>query len=134
LNDLHHFLTGSLQRGHIFNTSLRENLKIANPEALDEELLRITNLLELDAISLDDAIGEFGRPLSGGEIKRIGVARALLSPAKVVILDEPTEHLDRELALRCEERIADECRDKSLIVITHSGWAKSTRTVVIERE
>jgi thiol reductant ABC exporter CydC subunit len=132
--DLHQFITGSLQRGHIFNTSLRENLKIANPDATDEELLRITNALELDAISLDEALGEFGRPLSGGEIKRIGVARALLSPAKIVILDEPTEHLDRELALRCEERIAEECRFKSLIVITHLGWAKSTRTAVIERE
>ena len=132
--DLHTYISASLQRGHIFNTSIRENLKIANPEASDAEILRILTLLELDSISLDEIVGEFGRPLSGGEAKRVGVARALLSRAPIVLLDEPTEHLDHQLAARLETRIAQECRDKSLIVITHSGWAKSTRTVVIERE
>ena len=133
-SDLHTYISASLQRGHIFNTSLRENLKIANPDASDAEIQRILTLLELDAISLDEVVGEFGRPLSGGEAKRVGVARALLSQAPVVLLDEPTEHLDHQLAERLETRIAQECRDKSLIVITHSGWAKSTRTVLIERE
>jgi ATP-binding cassette subfamily C protein CydC len=123
-----------LQRGHIFNTSLRENLKIASPDASDFELQRILTLLELDAIDLDEVVGEFGRALSGGESKRVGVARALLSTSAIVLLDEPTEHLDRQLAERLESRITDECRDKSLVVITHTGWAKSTRTVVIERE
>ena len=134
ISDLHAYISASLQRGHIFNTSLRENLKIANPHAGDAEIQRILNLLELDAISLDEVVGEFGRPLSGGEAKRIGVARALLSPAPIILLDEPTEHLDHQLAERLEVRIAEECRDKSLIVITHSGWPKSTRTVAIERE
>ena len=133
-SDLHTYISASLQRGHIFNTSLRENLKIANPDASDAEIQRILTLLELDAISLDEVVGEFGRPLSGGEAKRVGVARSLLSQAPVVLLDEPTEHLDYQLAERLETRIAQECRDKSLIVITHSGWAKSTRTVLIERE
>jgi ATP-binding cassette subfamily C protein CydC len=134
ISDLHSYISASLQRGHIFNTSLRENLKIANPDASDHELQRILALLELEAISLDEVVGEFGRPISGGEAKRVGVARALLSPASIVLLDEPTEHLDYQLAERLEMRIAEECRNKTLIVITHSGWAKSTRTVVIERE
>jgi ATP-binding cassette subfamily C protein CydC len=133
-SDLHTYISASLQRGHIFNTSLRENLKIANPDASDAEIQRILTLLELDVISLDEVVGEFGRPLSGGEAKRVGVARALLSQAPIVLLDEPTEHLDHQLAERLETRIAQECRDKSLIVITHSGWAKSTRSVLIERE
>ena len=134
ISNLHSYISASLQRGHIFNTSLRENLKIANPEASDLELHRILTLLELESISLDEVVGEFGRALSGGEAKRVGVARALLSQAPIVLLDEPTEHLDHQLATRLETRIMEECRDKSLIVITHSGWAKSTRTVVIERE
>jgi len=134
ISEMHNYISASLQRGHIFNTSLRENLKIANPEATDLEIQRILTLLELDAISLDEVVGEFGRTLSGGEAKRIGVARALLSHAPIVLLDEPTEHLDHQLAARLEIRIADECRNKSLIVITHSGWAKSTRTVLIARE
>jgi ATP-binding cassette subfamily C protein CydC len=132
--DLYHYISASLQRGHIFNTSLRENLRIGNPEASDEDLARVIRILELDTISLDEEIGEFGRPLSGGEAKRLSVARALLSNAPIVVLDEPTEHLDHQLAERLERRITEECLAKSLIVITHSGWAKSTRTVVIERE
>jgi thiol reductant ABC exporter CydC subunit len=134
ISDLHTYISASLQRGHIFNTSLRENLKVANPDVSDADIHRILNLLELEAISLDEVVGEFGRPLSGGEAKRVGVARALLSPAPIILLDEPTEHLDHQLAARLEIRITEECRDKSLIVITHSGWAKSTRTVAIERE
>ncbi len=134
ISNLHQFISASLQRGHIFNTSLRENIKIANPEASDVEIQRILSLLELDAISLDEVIGEFGRPLSGGEAKRVGVARAILSQAPICLLDEPTEHLDHNLAQRLETRITEECRSRSLIVITHSGWSKSTRTVTIERE
>jgi ATP-binding cassette subfamily C protein CydC len=134
IEDLHQYISASLQRGHIFNTSLRENLKIANPQASDTQIQRILTLLELDAIPLDEVVGEFGRPLSGGEAKRLGVARALLSNAPIVLLDEPTEHLDHKLAERLESRIIEECRDRSLIVITHSGWSKSTRTVAIARE
>ena len=134
IRGLNRHIAAALQRGHIFNTSLRENLKIANPSVNDFEMQRILTLLELDAISLSEIVGEFVRPLSGGESKRVGVSRALLSAAPIVLLDEPTEHLDQKLAERLEVRIGDECRDKSLIVITHSGWAKSTRTVVIERE
>ena len=72
--------------------------------------------------------------LSGGEKRRVGLAKLLIANLDLILLDEPTEHLDHQLAERLEMRIAEECRDKSLIVITHSGWAKSTRTVAIERE
>ena len=134
ISDIHHLISGSLQRGHIFNTSLRENLKIGKPDASDAELQRMCDLLELNAIDLDSVLGELGRPISGGEAKRVGVARALLSNAPIVLLDEPTEHLDAGLGARIEERIARECIGRTLIVITHSGWLKSDRTVDIARE
>ena len=134
IGNLHEFLTSSLQRSHIFNTTLRENLKIANPFASDETLEEILELLELQEIPLDTVLGEFGRPLSGGEGKRLAVARALLSPAPILILDEPTEHLDADLALRIEEKIRHVCASRTLIVITHSGWLKSDRRVDITRE
>ena len=133
-DNLYEILASSLQRTHIFNTTLRENLKIANPDATDTELVRILALLELDEIPLDTVLGEFGRPLSGGEGKRVAVARALLSPAPILLLDEPTEHLDDQLALRVEANIRRECSERTLIVITHSGWLKSDRTVDITRE
>jgi thiol reductant ABC exporter CydC subunit len=134
ISDISKVLVSSLQRTHIFNTSLRENLLIANPELADDEIKRVLTLLEINDIPLDTTLGEFGRPLSGGEAKRLSVARALLSSARILILDEPTEHLDTALASRIEDRIRHECRGKTLIVITHSGWLKSDRTVDIERE
>jgi ATP-binding cassette subfamily C protein CydC len=134
VSNLHQILASSLQRTHIFNTTLRENLKIANPDAADEILAEILKLLELQEIPLDTVLGEFGRPLSGGEGKRLAVARALLSPAPILVLDEPTEHLDTDLALRIEEKIRRVCANRTLIVITHSGWLKSDRRVDITRE
>jgi len=131
------WITGSIQSGHVFNTSLRENLKIAAPDATDELLLKTLSIVELDLLvdqmsdGLDTVIGELGRSLSGGEVKRLNLARAFLSPAPVVVLDEPTEHLDSELALRIEDRIC--ALGRTLIVITHSGWNRGTKTLHLLR-
>ena len=122
--NLNNLVTGALQNGHIFNTSLRENLKISGADDFAEVL----TLLELDKLvaelpdGLDTIIGEFGRGLSGGEAKRVVLARTLLSSAPLLVLDEPTEHLDDELAARITARILDKYRDRALLVITHSGW------------
>lgn len=130
-------MTGAIQSSHIFNTSLRENLKIAAPQAKDEELVAVLKRVELDSLlaelsdGLDTVIGQFGRALSGGEAKRLSLARALLSPADVLILDEPTEHLDRDLALRIEKRILE--MDRILIIITHSGWESGSATLHLLR-
>ena len=127
-------ITGTLQHGHIFNTTLRENLKIANAQATDGELQRIIDLLELNSIGLDEILGEFGRTLSGGEAKRLSVARALLAPAPIIILDEPLEHLDYDRSLRIQAAITHECRNRALIVITHSPWLQYSRKLELERE
>lgn len=127
-------IAGTVQRSHIFNTTLRENLKIAAPDCSDEqichalEVVELTELLGELANGLDTQLGEFGRALSGGEAKRLSVARALLSSADVVILDEPTEHLDGELAGRVELAIRKFLADRILIVITHTGWRENDAT------
>ena len=90
--------------------------------------------LELEDISLDELLGEFGRPLSGGEAKRLAVARALLSPAPILILDEPLEHLDYERAGRIEKAIIDLMAGRTLIVITHTPWLQYSRKLQLERE
>lgn len=124
IENLAELATGALQNGHIFNTSLRENLRISGAEDFNEVL----QLLELDKLvaelpdGLDTIVGEYGRGLSGGEIKRFVLARTLLSKAPLLVLDEPTEHLDWELAERITSRILDKYRDRALLVITHSGW------------
>jgi ABC-type transport system involved in cytochrome bd biosynthesis fused ATPase/permease subunit len=134
ISNLSHIIAGSLQQGHIFNTTIRENLRIADQAASDSALQRVLEIVELSGIPLDTVVGEFGRPLSGGEAKRLGLARALLSPASILILDEPTEHLDHELAARIEERVLERYADRILIIITHSGWGKAGRTVTLARE
>ena len=125
ISNISELISGALQNGHIFNTSLRENLKISGTEDFQEVL----SILELDKLvselpdGLDTIIGQFGRRLSGGEAKRVVLARALLSKAPLIILDEPTEHLDPDLAERITQRILSKYQDRALLVITHSGWS-----------
>lgn len=116
---------GALQNGHIFNTSLRENLRISGSEDFTEvlEILELNQLVSELPEGLDTIIGDYGRGLSGGEAKRIVLARALLSKAPLLVLDEPTEHLDPDLADRITARILEKYRDRALLVITHSGWS-----------
>jgi thiol reductant ABC exporter CydC subunit len=134
ISNLPDLLTGALQQSHIFATSVRENLKVANSAASDQQLQRVLDLVELSDISLDTIVGEVGRPLSGGEAKRLSVARALLSRAQIIILDEPTEHIERERAERIEDSIIQACSDRILIVITHSGWLNVGKRVTLTRE
>lgn len=132
--NLEQLISGTLQRGHIFNTSIRENLKIADQSASDGQLHKILKMVELDEIPLDTIVGNFGRTLSGGEGKRLGLARALLSPAPILVLDEPTEHLDAQLAMRIERQVLDHFADRILIIITHSGWGITGRSITLGRE
>jgi len=136
--DLSGLMAGTVQRSHIFNTTVRENLRIANPDVTDEQMLFILTLVELAQLidelpeGLDTLIGDYGRTLSGGEAKRLSVARALLSNADVIILDEPTEHLDSDLAHRIETAVKNFLANRILIVITHSGWVQSDTTVIMK--
>lgn len=128
------WVSASPQNPYIFNTSLRENLKIANGNLDDIELVSVLEELELEYIPLDEVLGEFGRPISGGEAKRISIARAMLSQAPIVILDEPLEHLDSERAVRVQGSIARLARGRTLIVITHTPWLQYSKILKLERE
>lgn len=111
------------QRVHLFSDTLRENLQLAAPQASDEELARtlqnvgLSNLLEQEG--LNAWLGEGGRQLSGGEQRRIGLARALLHPAPLILLDEPTEGLDAETEQRMLQLLREHGKEKTLLVITH---------------
>jgi thiol reductant ABC exporter CydC subunit len=113
------------QDAHIFDSTLAENLRLARPAASDADLreaLRRARLLDW-AESLPDglgtAVGEHGARLSGGERQRLALARVLLADFPVVVLDEPTEHLDEETAAALTHDLLEETRDRTVLLITH---------------
>ncbi|WP_036774242.1 heme ABC transporter ATP-binding protein/permease CydC [Photorhabdus australis] len=112
------------QRVHVFSHTLRENLLLAKPIATDNELetvlkqVGLSNLLETDE-KLNCWMGEGGRQLSGGEQRRLGIARALLHSAPLMILDEPTEGLDADTEQQILSLLHQHCQHKTLIVVTH---------------
>ncbi|AAU37556.1 heme ABC transporter ATP-binding protein/permease CydC [[Mannheimia] succiniciproducens] len=116
------FLT---QRVHTFSDTLRNNLQIANKTKIDDLKMRevlvqvgLAKLLEQKS-GLDLWLGEGGRPLSGGEQRRLGLARILLNESPILLLDEPTEGLDRETERRILRLLMQHSANKTLIMVTH---------------
>lgn len=121
---LRQMMTVVSQRVHIFSSTLRENLLLACPAATDEQLntvleqVGLANLLDNNE-GLNAWMGDGGRPLSGGEQRRLGIARALLHPAPLLLLDEPTEGLDAETEQQILTLLRQHCQHRSLIIVTH---------------
>ena len=113
------------QDSHLFSASIRENVCLARPGASDEdveEALRRARLWPWVAAlpdGLDTAVGEEGRELSGGQRQRLVLARALLADAPVLVLDEPTAHLDPATARALVDDVFAAAGDRSVLLITH---------------
>jgi ATP-binding cassette, subfamily C, bacterial CydC len=108
----------------IFSDTLRQNLLIGNPSATDKQLADVLHQVELSKLlateqGLDLPLGQGGRSLSGGEIRRIGIARALLHNAPLVLMDEPTESLDQQTEQQIIALIKQTCQGKTLLMVTH---------------
>lgn len=120
---LRQMMTVVSQRVHIFNTTLRENLRMVAPASSDEQLVQALEAVDLQALLAGDGLnswlGEGGRQLSGGEQRRLGLARALLHDAPLWLLDEPTEGLDAETERHILALLRQHCENKTLILITH---------------
>lgn len=130
------------QRVHIFSATLADNLRLAKPDADDEELKVVLEKVELDHL-LEGAdlkkalrlwLGEGGRALSGGEQRRLSLARALLHNAPLLLLDEVTEGLDPATEQRIMQLILQHSQDKSVLMITHrlTGLAQMDQIALLE--
>ena len=113
------------QDSHLFSTTIRNNVRLARPEASDQEIrsalaaARIGDWVERLPEGLDTLVGEQGRELSGGQRQRIVLARALLAGAPVLVLDEPTAHLDPSTARELIVDVLEASVDRSVLLITH---------------
>jgi ATP-binding cassette subfamily C protein CydC len=113
------------QRSQLFAASIKQNLLIAKPKALATELDAAIQAAGLDKFisylpeGLDTWVGESGVKVSGGEARRIALARLYLKNAPVLILDEPTEGLDSDTERDVFKALANFARDKTVIMVTH---------------
>ncbi|MFG3192483.1 thiol reductant ABC exporter subunit CydD [Streptomyces omiyaensis] len=113
------------QDAHLFDSSVRENLRLARTDASDEQLreaLRRARLLDwVDGLpeGLDTLVGEHGSKLSGGQRQRLALARALLADFPVLVLDEPAEHLDLSTADALTDDLLRATEGRTTVLITH---------------
>ncbi len=110
---------------HIFASSLRANLALARPDASDDELLAALRDAQLgdwyDGLpdGLDTWLGPAGALVSGGEGRRLALARSLLADQPVLVLDEPTEGLDAATAETVVRDLLDATTSRTVLLLTH---------------
>jgi thiol reductant ABC exporter CydC subunit len=113
------------QDSHLFSASILENVRLGRTEAADDDVERALRRARIwDWVAqLPDGwhteVGEAGRELSGGQRQRIALARALLSDAPVLVLDEPTAHLDPATATELVRDVLGAAGGRSVLLITH---------------
>ena len=115
----------------IFDQTLADNLRIAKPDASDDELyavlerVNLSSWLQAQPKGLATALGEYGMAVSGGQARRIALARLLLSPKAVLLLDEPFAGLDTLSRQKVWQSLVDAQRSRQigiLMISTHQLW------------
>jgi ATP-binding cassette, subfamily C, bacterial CydC len=127
------------QEAHVFDSTIRENLRLACPAASDDELhdvldrVRLTEWVAGLPDGIDTRVGEEGTEISGGQRQRVVLARALLADAPVLVLDEPTAHLDPATAEALMEDVLDAAEERTVLLITHrrEGLARMDEVVAL---
>ena len=110
---------------HVFATTLRENLLLAAPGADDDALRAALHRVRLEdwfaalPRGLDSRLGDGGEPMSGGERRRLAMARALLGDVRVLVLDEPSEGLDEETGARLLADLLDARGGQAVLLLAH---------------
>lgn len=126
------------QRVHLFSATLRDNLLLAVPGAADDVLSAMLEKVGLHKLLEDEGLnswlGEGGRQLSGGELRRLAIARALLHDAPLMLLDEPTEGLDATTERQILDLLEKEMQGKTVLMVTHRlrGLADFDQIIVMD--
>ncbi|MFG2074462.1 thiol reductant ABC exporter subunit CydC [Nonomuraea maritima] len=137
-DDVRAMMTGLTQDPYIFRASVRDNLRLAGPEADGERLRRAVRDARLEEwverTGWDAELGEDGRTVSGGQLQRLALARALLYDPPVLLLDEPAEALDEETADRLTADLLDVTRGRTTLLVTHrlKGLERVDEVIVLE--
>ena len=129
------------QDAHMFHDTIRNNLLYAAPGASEQQMrdaLEAAHVLDLvDRLpdGLDTMVGERGYRLSGGERQRFAIARLLLTPPPIVVLDEATAHLDSESEVAVQRALDSAMTDRTSVVIAHrlSTVRHADQILVVER-
>ncbi len=126
------------QKAHLFRDSIRNNIALARPEATDAEILaaaraaHVTDFADALPQGLDTQVGEGGYGLSGGQAQRVAMARAFLRNAPLVLLDEPTAHLDPGTEAELLDSLRRLCAGRTAIIATHSPALRARFSRVLE--
>ncbi|WP_111977780.1 type I secretion system permease/ATPase [Algibacillus agarilyticus] len=126
---------------NLFYGSIRDNITLGVPHVDDDRILRaarlagVTAFTDIDPEGLDRQVGERGAFLSGGQRQSVALARALLFNPPVLVLDEPTSHMDNQSEQFIKQKLSILAQDKTLVLITHkfSMLDLVDRIIVLER-
>jgi ATP-binding cassette subfamily C protein CydD len=128
------------QKAHLFRATIRENIALARPGATDAQVeaaaraARVTDFTKDMPKGLDTLVGEGGFGLSGGQAQRVAIARAFLRDAPLVLLDEPTAHLDPGTESDVLDSLRRLCTGRTAIIATHSPALRARFARVLELE
>ena len=137
LRDMESYVT---QETHLFHDSIANNIAIAKPGATREEIMEAAKKASIHDFIMtlpkgyDTEVGELGDTLSGGEKQRIGIARAFLHDAPMILMDEPTSNLDflnEGIILKSLKESADK---KTVVLVSHRKSTMNVADVVYEME
>ena len=137
LRDMESYVT---QETHLFHDSIANNIAIAKPGAKREEIMEAAKKASIHDFIMalpngyDTEVGELGDTLSGGEKQRIGIARAFLHDASMILLDEPTSNLDSLNEGIILKSLKESAEEKTIVLVSHRVSTMNVADVVYEME